>query len=84
MRRIVFARNQPVFKEPVDENLNMLPRNRPRSRHLWHGLRPPAIQAAQNPSAPCGGDALAVYFSGNGPQTMKERRNLVEQAKQRR
>ncbi len=83
MRRILFARNQPVFEKPVDENLNMLPRNGPRSSHLWHGLRPPAIQAAQDPSTPCGGNTLAVYFAGNGPQPMKERRNLIEQAKQR-
>ena len=84
MRRILFARNQPVSEKPVDENLNMLPRNCPRSCHLWYGLRSVVIQAAQNPSTPCGGNALAVYFPGNGPQPMKERRNLIEQAKQRR
>lgn len=83
MRRILFARNQPVFEKPIDENLNMLARNCPRSGHLWHGLRPPVMEAAQNPSAPCGGNALAVHFACNGPQPMKERRNLIEQAKQR-
>jgi hypothetical protein len=68
--------NETVFEQPVDQHLNVLPRNGAGSGELRYGLR--AQTALQNAAATRGALALAVDFCGDSAEAVKQGRSLVK------
>jgi len=78
VRGIFLGGNETVFKQPVDQHLNVLPRNRAGSGELWDGLRAQAAEALQNAAVTCGLLALAMDFCGDSAEAVKQGRRLVK------